>query len=307
MNNKFIVFFCMFIVCGLSSFLILDSTPIHGDAENFANYKLLHSSKASLEFQDLNTYFVSLIYGDKPFSFFVNVICLFLIVIFGVNVVKDRWRYEIFIFVLLNPLWLSRFAEPSREFLLYLFCYFLGVGLVTQNRYLKWVSIIMVCAIRPVSSLLTFTWVWLFETRYKLIIFFWLTLVLLILFEPSMSSVFSIYENKLVDYKGDYNDIFILRLIMNFLGGFNSFYQNNNTAEFLMFLGGYVWRIVALFYIIKKDYVLFLKYCLFTGIILTIVYPFPHPRYLEPAIYLTLGILSVRSVSHKTRGDHDNS
>ena len=270
----------------------------HGDAYSFVGYREVFLVEGVTSFADLNTYFIAMLYWSKVTSYLINgAFVLFFITLISIITYRQRFALTPIMLLFLNSLWITRMAEPSREFLLFIISFVLGLCLASRSYVLCICLLAMLILIRPVFTPIFLLWVITPFVSFSVISLLVLGIVAFVHFAHELE-IFRYYHAKQVEFAGivtaDFANFFPYKFVMNIFGGINSFLKNDSVTGTLNFLFGYLWRMISISWLLLSA-----PKCLtaFFGTIVLVsaAYPFPHPRYVEPSIYFCLGFATIAS------------
>lgn len=300
---------CAHFALGLS--FAVFAAPFYGDALNFLGYREALSDPLNWQFEDLNGAAVALLYGDVARSALVNTALL----LFTWSVVRSSSNfrrlqplfYSATVALLLSPSLVTRFGEPSREYPQSLLL-FLGGSFALTNSPLSVLFLATASIFRPVAAPSYFLWSLLaivYRRAGVRAAAVCATFVLGALFGLQAyigpeNAVLAFYQSRLGDYGGVLGDSppIVWKVLLNVFGDVNAFAAPAySTAERIVYLLDYVWRLWAIFLIVRSIRGIGVVLAVFNTVVLALVLPFPHPRYFVPVIFFLLGLTaSVRSV-----------
>ncbi len=302
-----------------------------GDAINFLgyyeNFEYNFENNVYLV-GEINTFFITFIYGFLgPISpFIIN--STFLVIFWkslgflklfkprGYLDKQEKQKYIaisiIFFLLLFNPSIYLRYLEPSREFSQLLFSLLLGISLGRKcpNFARIFFSLVIVIG-RPVYTPVLLLNIFIcylitksgFKLSYKKIFVFLLLVVFIGIFNEFFSrflnsfstteNMVTIYDDLSQNYSGQ-NKTLISRMIFNIIGGINSF-LNNPKADITtrtFFFIDYITRILIFAFSFRIFKINFLLLLILITLVLSLLFDFPHPRYLQPGYYLGIGFFS---------------
>lgn len=310
MKSKHLLQSVKFFYIAIGLLVTLFLSPFYGDAENFYNYRqefLLGDIDWNI-IDNINVIAVSLIYANPLVAVIFNTsILLLFFYILRLHVAAISSQSKVvapLIFILICPGIVTRFGEPSREyaqsFLLFLLGFFLLKGSKKSLFFLLGAAIF-----RPVAVPIYLLWssFYLFFRRFGLkssIIF--AIFIFTLLFQVSDGvQILNRYQEKFVDYSGalvaDSNTI-LNRFFLNIFGDINSFASDlYSPIERLVFFADYIWRLTALYFISKRLGPFGVGTFCFHSLIISMTFPFPHPRYFSSVLFFLLGFAFAKSIS----------
>jgi len=285
----------------------------YGDAINFYNYREFLDFSFDLEFielvQNVNVGFVSVIYETPMQCLFVNFLTVLIFnylisyalrvkAIKGLDSDKNlKIFYILSVLVILCPSVVARFGEPSREYMQNLLLFLAGVLLTISLKRFA-VCLLFVVLIRPVMFPIYFLWlgfVYVYRKKREYILLYVFLTIISITLAANNSQVLNFYSERIIDYYGilGENNSVIYRLALNIFGDFNSFYTDNyDYSERLLYLLDYLWRFIFIFYLIKFGRGFSLIFIIYGATLISLVFPFPHPRYFIPLLFFIAGLLA---------------
>jgi len=291
--------------------------PFYGDAFNFYAYaNNFRSTPGLLQWTDLtsvndfNVAFVTLLYGNLVPPLIVNILCLFSFslfvlkqkIYFRANLISSSslTKYYIaFYFLLLSPSILVRLGEPSREYLLSFLLFLLGyLFSINKRGLLFFLVLLLAILIRPVSAPIYLLWLTFFWSIHRGITVKCLLLtsfVFLLALLPSLP-LLQFYNDKLSAYQGSLlpsSNIF-LKSFFNVFGDINSFATDRYPLlDRLVFFLDYLWRILLIIWLLSRNFWITTLFILFSSLLFSTAYPFPHPRYFVPTLFFLSGSICI--------------
>jgi hypothetical protein len=326
MMTRSALFSLVFLHILAGSLLAIFHGPYYGDAENFYSYSESIGSYADFlswkglsSVYDYNIFIVSLIYRSAYQSILINSLALILFLVLSSpkflaysvkKTIKERCNRTplVIIFIFLCPSLIFRLGEPSREYLQGLLLFLSGAYLLTLGQkkiFLFFLSMAMF--IRPVAAPIYMFWTIFFlsirvKFFYKISLLF--LFILFIYFSGEIEIIRMYFDDKVGDYEGVLvgGGGFFYKVILNIFGDINSFLSNRyDASDRVIFFLDYVWRILLLFYLVIKGGLNSFIFIIFSAILISSLYPFPHPRYFVPALFFLAGIIYSRQISINTR------
>ncbi len=285
----------------------------------------------------INTFFITFIYGFLgPISpFIIN--STFLVIfwksldflkLFKPKRYLDTQEKKIYIAIsiifsllLFNPSIYLRYLEPSREFSQLLFSLLLGISLARKcpNFARIFFALILIFG-RPVylPVLLLNLLICIIITRsgfkfsYKKILVFLFFIVFIGIFNEFLSifvnsfsvteNIVTIYDDLSQNYSGQ-NKTLISRIILNILGGINAFLNKSygDLTTRIFFFIDYISRILIFALSFRMFKINFLFFLILISLVLSLLFDFPHPRYLQPGYYFGIGYFSSYYLANESK------
>lgn len=292
--------------------------PFYGDALNFYKYAEEFAQGGDLFFyddiksyQNINVLFVSYVYKNSTISSLVNLGAVLIFVKIHSLEIKKRgeiyprndsaWHtnnsHKMLCLVLLCPALIARFGEPSREFMQSLLLFTCGMYLY-RSRTNFLICLSMASLIRPIALPLYLLWLFFCEIYrrnvYLSIIYIFLIFILTKNYSSQIELI-GFYNEKIIDYEGVLGEqpTLPLKIILNIFGDVNSFFSAQYPlAERIIFLFDYIWRIIVLVALLKIRNIGIVLLIFFASLLISLFYPFPHPRYFIPVLFFLLGLAS---------------
>lgn len=269
-------------------FLAKDSF-LFGDAYNFVNYREnIINGYYQLDLGTVNVIGPSLLYSSDPIRNFVINIIYFSILIsfcFAKIDVGDQLNILVIILVITYMGTVSKLFEPSREYILNLTMFAVGICGGKDRFHWKLLFLLIAFFMRPVFIV---SLPFIFFKNYVLIIYVFMIFAMLNLFDIKFIQIFT---DRIGDYKGHYGGNLILVTTLNLFGGLNGWVTDiySNSTRIFFFLE-YVGRLALLAILVVYKWSVFNKLLIF-GVLLAVLLKFPHPRYMEPMLNYCAGLL----------------
>jgi len=315
MTRRRLLFFSILHIC-IGSAIAIFHGPFYGDAQNFYGYaESIGSVTEFLDWRDItsiqnyNVFFVSLIYDNAFQAAMINIFALFLFVRsshpMGIALARKqeatgidmRQYYTIMLFIIVCPSIVVRLGEPSREYLQSLLLFLVGVYFNCGAPRVRWLlPLSMLVLIRPVAAPIYMLWLgffWVLEKGLLMRVSYFFMLVALLLISGEFQVV-QLYSEKSIDYDGvlGTSPDYYQKIVLNVLGDINSFASDQYQVfdRFVFFLD-YLWRILFLILLLSRGGRVAFVFVTFATLIISALYPFPHPRYFVPALFFLGGVI----------------
>lgn len=321
MTRRLLQFFVFFHICVGGAFALFHG-PFYGDAQNFYGYaEEIGSLRDFLEWtdytsiQNINVFFVSIIYGSAFQSAVINTLALlfFSSLLHPKKILRDKKyttsdisKFQLYViasFVILCPSVIVRLAEPSREYLQAIFLFVVGFCFSSKGSHsLLWLALCLVILIRPVAAPIYLLWLGFFwvQSKRNLTKIIFLCLFLALIVASKELQIVQLYYEKSIDYDGVLGDSQALldKMVLNVFGDVNSFVSNRYPMlDRIIFFLDYVWRLLFLASLLFRGGKAAFVFIVFASLIVSTFYPFPHPRYFVPALFFLGGIVYGRHMT----------